>query len=895
MRYEPCCRLNLVGNRRVLDVVLSMLIISTSTSYAAEPTAEQLEFFETRIRPALAKYCYECHQTGPDMEGELALDHPGGWLKGGDGGPALLPGNPEKSAIYQAVLRSDTDIAMPPKKHVPKGVVEDLHRWIKMGAPAPKSDPPKVAIKQSWDWAKLRGEHWAWRAVELPQIPSVKNAKWAHNDIDRFILARLEKEGMYPGKPAQKAALLRRTYLGMLGLPPTPAEVDEFVSGRKTWNQVIEKLLASPHYGERWGRHWLDVARYSDGFGGFLDQTGLPNAWRYRDWVIRATNDDMSIDRFLRLQIAGDQLENGKHAVATGFFAVGPTYRSDGGDPDSEAAAKSETLDDRVDTLGRGMLGITLGCSRCHDHKFDPFPISDYYSIAGIFNNTAIREVSLASEAEVKAFKDAEAAVRDSQNKLNNRVNEISKSLVDAELKRFSVYLLASWDYVNLEKKPNIEEFARERGLAGTLFAKGAGHFGSTQKNQKIPVLKAWFETHSKEAAQAIEKKLLALRPADEKAKKTPEWNDLWRQIDGRFRPINNESLKKDVSDQDAAEIVSLTASLESLKKKMPAKYAVAHGLGEAGSKNMNVALRGNLRKPGDEAPRRFLRLFGGDETPKYEKGSGRVELAEAVVAADNPLTARVFVNRVWAHHFGRGLVRTPSNFGSLGEKPTHPKLLDFLTAQFTKGGWSLKDLHRSILRSAAYQMSSRFDAKMHAKDGDNRLLWRTSPQKLDAEAWRDSVLFVTGELKDTVGGEPFEDLSNDFRRTLYAKTSRNGDKFKSDEFLQLFDFPTPRASVARRISTITPQQSLYRLNNPFFIGRAKAFASRLEREGKTVDERIDQAYKLLFSRSPEPAELEAGKRFLAGEDAEGEKTTLTRAERYAQALLATNEFIFVE
>jgi len=519
----------------------------------------------------------------------------------------------------------------------------------------------------------------------------------------------------------------------------------------------------------------LDVARYSDGRGGFMDNQALDEAWRYRDWVVDAFNSDLPINEFIRLQVAGDLTGENSNAIATGFFALGPTYKSDGGDPDSVAQAKGETLDDRIDILTRGLLGITGSCARCHDHKFDPIPQQDYYSLAGIFNNTAMQNRPLAPDEVVKRFND----YTNERDALNKRINPLKKRL-------------------NKEKR---------------------------------------------EATLDEQEKL-----------------DQW------------------------------ISRLAELKSDVPPKFDVAHTLHETGSSDMKVALRGNLRKTGEVAPRRFLRLFSGDQPDHFTNGSGREQLAAAIVDPENPLTARVFVNRVWMHHFGAGLVRTPSNFGTLGERPTHPQLLDWLACEFVSNGWSLKTLHRQIMTSATYQLSSMFDEQSFKADGDNRWLWRMSPRRMDVEAWRDSLLSVTGELDPALGGPAFPDITNNNRRTLYAKVSRNGDVFSSDTFLRRFDFPLMRATVAQRPNSIVPQQFLFLLNSEFMIQRAKALVTRLEAETDSDEQRIRQAYHWLYNRGPEPSELQIGLEFLGGSDEKG----LSRWERYAQVLLSSNEFMYV-
>ena len=557
-----------------------------------------------------------------------------------------------------------------------------------------------------------------------------------------------------PNPPADLRILIRRMSVDLIGLPPTQAEVRSFVeSATKNRAAAIESLLTrlldSPHYGERWGRYWLDVARYSDGHGGFLDRAALPQAWRYRDWVVAALNRDLPYDQFVRLQIAGDLLgQSYQDAVATGFFALGPTYNSDGGDPDSVAQAKSETLDDRLDTLGRGFMGLTIACARCHDHKFDPIPQLDYYSLAGVFNNSRVVNHPLADSAVVKAYDDHQRGTQEIKTQIANLTKQAKQ-----------------------------------------------------QKRELKP----------------------------EEQQRIAEWK---QQIDQR-------------------------------NKNTPAKYETCHSLADSGTADMKLALRGNLRKPGPVAPRRFLRLLAGADPAKFLSGSGRAELAAAVASPENPLTARVLVNRVWLHHFGRGLVRSPSNFGTLGELPTHPLLLDWLADEFVNSGWSLKNLHRLIMRSAVYQMSSRINRRAFAADGDNRLLWRMNPRRLDVESWRDSLLAVTGELDRTMGGPPIDNIAAARRRTLYAKVSRNGDQFASDTFLRLFDFPIMRATVAQRPTSIVPQQFLFLMNSSFMLERSRAMLRRVEQMSASDESRVRSLYLLLYGRDCTSDEFQAALNFI--------------------------------
>ncbi len=740
-----------------------------------KPSAEQVEFFESRIRPIFDNECYDCHSSrAKKLKGDLHLDTRAGMFKGGESGAAIVPGKPDESRLIKAVRYKDEDTAMPPKKRLSEAQVADLETWVRLGAPWPEKDGVELAAtveKQGYDWAKFRAEHWAFRKVQKGEPPKVKNAAWVRNPIDQFVLARLQAAKLKPAPPAEKSVLIRRAYLDLTGLPPAPEEVTAFLADKSpgAFDKVVDALLASPQYGERWGRHWLDVARYSDGLGGFLDAEALPEAWRYRDWVVAALNRDMPYDQFMRAQIAGDLISDDRNlAIATGFFAVGPTYISDGGDPEATAQAKAETLADRVDTFSRAFLGLTVACARCHDHKFDPITARDYYALAGIFDNSKAGLVSIAPREVVAAFDAAQKAIKEQ------------------------------------------------------------------------------------------EKKIKAAGPNDATEPQVPE----------------------------------LKAELERLKKAAPPEYPKAHLLADQGNKDMPVAIRGDLRKPGEPAPRRFLQILAGENPPTFKEGSGRRQLADAVADPANALTARVIVNRVWKHHFGQALARTPSNFGVIGEKPTHPELLDWLAATFVEQSWSLKELHRLILLSSTWQMSSRHRADAFAKDGENRLLWRMNARRLEVESWRDSLLAVTGELDRALGGPPTDKILESNRRTLYGKVSRNGDRFLSDEFLRLFDFPAPRVTSEQRTTSTVPQQHLFMMNSGFMAARAKALAARLQRESGEDRARITRAYQLLYSRAPAADETTLGRAFLA--DAAG-GTTEARWNSYAQVLLSAHEFLQIQ
>ena len=806
-------QLRLLLLRRASIVLFALLQWSLPSNAQESFTPEQLDFFENRIRPILVEHCYECHSAdSKSIQAKLRLDGREFAIQGGDSGGALVPGKPHESLLVAAV--SWKGIEMPPDRRLKDEQIADIIRWVEMGAPWPgDSSAGNPSNKSSeYDWLKWRSEHWAFQPISTPEPPSLSDTSWCKSPIDNFVLRDLDANGLKPVPSADPRILIRRIRFDLVGLPPAIEEVHAFeeayrVNPKQAVSDYVEKSLASKHYAERWARHWLDVARYSDGFGGFLDNASYENAWRYRDWVTDAFDQDMPFGDFLRLQIAGDLIGDQSSSIATGFLALGPNYISDGGDPDSTAQAKAETLSDRIDTLSQGLLGLTVACARCHDHKFDPIPQEDYYSLAGIFNNCATEEIPLVANEVVEAFNQHQTMLQ-SQEKLLDSLRKDLQKVVDAN---------------------------------------GAAEPSSDDKKRELQTL------------------------------------------------IDNGHAK-----------------LEELKKSAPPMYAKTHTLRDKGSADMALAIRGNLLKPGPIAPRRFLRIIAGDDRVTFAKGSGRLELAEAISDQTNPLAARVFVNRVWMHHFGHALVRTPNNFGALGEKPSHPELLDWLARRLLESG-SIKDLHRAILNSATYQMSSQQEPENYAKDSDNRWIWRMNPRRMDAEVWRDSLLDVCGELDLKIGGPPSENIESR-RRTLYFKVSRNGDAFATDEFLRLFDFPLMRSSVAQRPTSIVPQQYLFLLNSPFMQQRAKTFAERMMKESNEDSVRIERAYQILYQRSASEKELAIGLGFLGkGSSADGvgeqasnpqvesggqavldETQRMARWEQYSQALLGSNEFMYL-
>ena len=787
---------------------------------------------------------------------------------------------------------------------------------------------------------------WAFQKVQDPPQPAVQNAAWPRNSIDYFVLQRIEAAGLKPVGPAEKTALLRRTTFDLTGLPPTPAEIDAFLADQsnEAFDTVVDRLLASPHYGERWGRYWLDIARYAEDQAHTFAARNYPQGYRYRDWVVQALNSDMPYDAFVREQIAGDLLEGpnpDERLKALGYFALGPVYYADAGCAPKAAA---DELDDRIDTLSRGFLGLTVSCARCHDHKFDPISQQDYYALGGIFRSTNYREAPLVPQDVVDQYNTAQAAIKAQEQQVNQYLENAAKTVAGTLTPDIARYILAVAKLETGRKaKPDLSfgEVAKNEKLHDFILERWVKHLSNESKG-KIPELDRWFVLRDKlvnvsaadelladdmnadlerfanefqQSVQAIQKEKLDLETAyasqvaaASEAEKTkvpkPEFDKAKAERLNAFigekglLAVPKDKVEKTLPAEEQKKLGEMRMKFEELKKASPPMYATTHSLTEGKAENMPIYIRGNPAKTGAQVPRRFLSVLAGANVAEFTEGSGRKQLAEAIASRDNPLTPRVMVNRVWQQHFGRGLVGTPSNFGALGERPTHPELLDHLATQFMKEGWSLKKLHRLILLSATYQLSTASDAKNFEVDPDNRLLWRMNRRRLDVEAWRDAVLSVSGTLDATTGG-PSGNLAdaNYRRRTVYGSVSRH----ELNPMLRLFDFPDPNITSESRVSTTVPLQQLFVLNGDFMVQQARTLAKRLTADAALNDtQRIEQAFRLVYGRAVTPAELELGIAFLGAQpilDDQGKPLTgqLTPWEQYAQVLLGGNEFTYLD
>ena len=858
--------------QRCLFLLLPAALIAADSAPA--------EFFEMKVRPLLATNCFTCH-TGANKMGGLEMVSREALLKGGGRGPALTPGDPDASLLIRAVRQIDDKLKMPPSGKLSDTEIGDLAAWIKNGAIWPEATAAKAAVATGYKITPEQRAWWAFQPVRKPASPAVKDKAWPRTDIDRFVLARLEAKGLKPVAPADRRSLIRRAYFDMIGLPPRPEEVDEFLKDTSpaAFAKVVDKLLASPHYGERWGRYWLDIARYSDDKLNSTQDEPYANAWRYRDWVIQAFHDDMPYDLFVKAQIAGDQLprpDKDKFVAGLGFYSLSPEFQ-----------------DDRVDATTRGFLALTAACAQCHDHKFDPIPTKDYYAMLGVFSSTRISEFPLAPAAVVKKYKESKEGVEAQQKEIDEFLDKQASQLAEIFAARTARYLGAA-----------------RGGEAGDLDTETLDRWKKyLAAEREHPFLNEGV------TPEAFQERLLDVIKEKKKIDETnfirlggsQARNDLaradllslerdkyffWRDLMGKDRFGKFESglfyyrsgkIERFLSGPWLAHLNALRAELDRRKKAVPEPYPFYHTIIDIEKpRNTRVQIRGSRDNLGEEAPRAFMTILCDGAPIPFANGSGRLELAEAIASDKNPLTARVMVNRLWQWHFGRPLVGTPSNFGQLGEKPSHPELLDYLAARFMEQGWSVKKLHREVLLSRVYQLSAAVTPINAAEDPDNRLLWHFPRRRLDIEPLRDTLLEVTGELDTTPGGAPsrLTEESNR-RRTVYGFVSRR----RLDGTLALFDFPNPNSHSEARIETGTPLQQLFFLNSAFIEARAKAFAKRIEGAGDEAG-RVALAYRILYSRAPRPEEVRLALEFVRAEK--------DGWARYAQALLGSNELLFV-
>ena len=784
-----------------------ILVLSGAVLGAEEVRDERAlgEFFEKSIRPLLAKHCYECHSVDTAEEnGHLALDGRAGLTAGGSRGPIVVPGKPEESLLLTALRYTDPKLQMPPEGKISNDEIELVTRWIQMGAFVPDYGLAVAKKDKQIDWAAAR-TFWSFQPLSKAVPPSVETAA-VLQPIDAFIQSSLIPQNLIPSPAADRRTLVRRLWFDLLGLPPTPEEVAEFVADDRVdaYERLVDRLLASPHFGERWARYWLDLARYTD-----VTPTWLKNAdqaWLYRDWIVRAINGDLPYDEFVKGQLAADLYEETppEDYAALGLLGLSPTYWKELQlAPGVIEVIVADEWDERIDAVTRTFLGLTVACARCHDHKFDPISARDYYALAGVFASTQLTDRPLLPSPLAEQVADARHKVEQLEERL--------KGIKDKE------------------------------------------------------------SEDAKKVAAEI----------DEIRKSTP-------QFDARMAHTVEEAslyVMPDGPDRTRLDV----------RKQQP--------------RDLPVFRRGNPGNPGEIVPRRFIEVLSTSTPAPFVKGSGRREFAEALFRESQGLTARVIVNRIWSHHFGRGLVKTPSDFGTQGERPSHPELLEWLATHLagdvaspSSRNWSLKRVHRTLVNSATYRQASDARTSPSAaeavaqsiqRDPENQFLARMSRRRLDVEPWRDEILAVADNLDDTLGGPAVElDLPTNRRRTLYGKVGRD----EQNDMLRLYDFPPPTSHSPSRDATTTPLQQLFVLNSDFIEAQAVKLSTKLHEShtGSNTRDKIIACYEHLLQRRPTDDEIRLGEKFLRP----AENSSVDESVRwpiYIQSLFGLNELMFVD
>lgn len=949
-RGERCIRFALI-------VIASLFTRSVS----AQRSGNNADRFEHEIRPALVKYCFKCHGA-KKQEAGLRLDSRKALFKGSDSGRVVVAGKPESSRLMR-VLSHAGEVKMPPDRKLKMATRDAFALWIKAGVTWPNSPDGKSAKTD----AELLKSHWAFQPIRRPPIPRVDDEGWSRTPVDAFILKKLRKAGLTPSQAADKRTLLRRVTFDLTGLPPTSEQAARYFEDKSpgAYERLVDRLLASPRYGERWGRFWLDVARYADNKGYvFFEEKTFPWAYTYRDYVVRAFNADLPFDRFVLEQLAADRLAPGKDQralTAMGFLTLGGRFMNN----------THDVIDDRIDVVTRGLMGVTVTCARCHDHKFDPIAQAEYYALYGVFRSSIepVLPPTFRPAASTVAAKKFDAEMRKRLKALNDYVTTKRKALIADGRKRVAEYLLEAYAKRNQPATDDFMLLIPAGGLNPTMVNRWQRHLARAKRNGD-PVWTIWHwyadipDGEFEKQAPAIHKRIAKLN-----AKSNPLVVEAFRKrspksmkevaatyarllhsvTDSGMPSKHRDSLSRQMQGDTAPPVVprmlgygflsllpdrkaqgeykKLLKSVEQWSIKGPAAPARAMVLRNARQRYQpRIFLRGNPSRPGKPVSRVLPRVVDRKSSVLAD-GSGRLQLARAVVDSRNPLTARVIVNRIWRHHFGAGLVTTPSDFGTRSQPPSHPRLLDWLasnlmtpqqvekrgkkvgwavpTSVFPKRsdlvsrgghsppytslgfGWSLKKLHRAILLSATYRQRSADRPACRAKDPTNRLLWRMNRRRLGFEAMRDSLLAASGSLDQRIGGKPVNLLAGGFqtRRTIYGFI----DRMNLPNLHRAFDFPSPAATSPKRESTTIPPQALYFMNHAFVREAANRLVVSVKADRSSTAIGIGRLYQQLFTRRPSEDELRLAQRYL------GASPGVVRWRRYAQALLLTNEFVFVD
>jgi len=952
----------------ILAMIVVFFLIATGTGFSTESpidvgspeSKDEIEFFEKHIRPILIDNCFECH-AGNESKGGLRLDSKTSLTTGGDSGSVIDPGRPDSSSLIEAVRYKNQDLQMPPKNRLSSESVELLERWVKQGGVYPTWDKSNMAgdaeaseVEDQTNGPKPIGmsiedgrKFWSMQPIGIPEVPTVNDPTWVSNPIDAFILSKLDQAGLKPLRSADNRSLIRRVTYDLIGLPPTTAEVDAFIADESAdaYTRLVDRLLDSPDYGVRWGRHWLDVARYADSNG--LDENiAFGHAWRYRDYVVDSFNRDKPFDQFLTEQIAGDLLPNANQETrtATGFLVLGAKVLAE---RDSEKILM-DTIDEQIDTVGKAFLGMTLGCVRCHDHKFDPVKQSDYYRLAAIFKSTKTfrdkgKEVIHYWNEEVFANADEKAKVKaineeiaKKQGAANSFKSESINKLRLAARLQATEYLIAASHVSPTSSLQEIIEVASPLGLHPRILHHCRKHL---EFHRDSPFYSKWHELAARQDIAGIAS---YYRPLFEAALKPKEEAQTLPVADGAALTIEDNALIENARSAllDVAGFLAVPAKpasafddttlkeyyrlsdearvLESYSPDLSAAMAVCDG---PTLEEIPIHIRGSHRNLGSPVARGFPEVMCGLKSGAAEQSilplhqSGRVELARWMTHSSHPLTARVYVNRIWGWHFGEAIVRTTENFGAVGERPTHPELLDWLASYLIQSGWSTKELHRLIMSSHTYQLSVASDAKSEVQiiDPENRFLSHFPMLRLDAEQIRDSILSISGLLDRSVGGKTvplrnrqfvFDHTSCDRtnydspRRSVYLPVIRNN----LYSLFEQFDFPDPTMPTGHRNVTTVAPQSLFMMNSDLVLNASRTMAEGLLSESQCLPSRLSSAYRKTISREPSDFEIEEITRFISDinhgqADSLENDLPVNELEAWTlicQSLFSSNEFFYL-
>jgi len=943
---------------RLRFVIVLAIAVCESAHYAAILASDQpvaatakplengpaaLEFFEKDVRPLLVKHCYECH-SADDVDGGLNLDSKAGVSKGGDSGAVVVAGAPGKSLLIEAVRYQNRDLQMPPKGRMSDAEIAILEKWVRLGVPDSRTESQPGAVRPTGMSINDGRDFWSFKPVADPTVPLVKEADWVQTPIDAFVVAKLEQHKTRPAERADKRTLIRRVTFDLIGLPPTPEEIAAFLSDESSdaFAKVVERLLESPQYGVRWGRHWLDVARYADSNG--LDENlAFGNAWRYRDYVVDSFNNDKPFDQFLIEQLAGDLVpgSNRESKTATGFLSLGAKVLAE---PDKEKLFM-DTIDEQLDSVGKAFLGMTIGCVRCHDHKFDPLKQTDYYALATIFKSTRTfgetqtgvikhwHEYSFATEEELAQLKKIDAELAKKKSAASSYKSTATVKLRNDARAKAAQYLMAAASFSPDASLTEVSGIAEPLGLHPRILHHCRLHL---QYHADDRLFAKWHElknvtevaddetakqiaTHYRSLFEQAESAFAEARKKDPKATKIDDETlesaraalyDLSGFLAVPPKPefaFDEETLTEYYRLMEEARLAESNAPDE------PSVMGVADGTVLT---TLPIHIRGSHRNFGVPVAREFPEVMRTSTVRPVlpTNQSGRLELARWMASTQHPLTARVFVNRVWRWHFGAGIVKSTENFGRLGDRPSHSELHDWLARRFMESGWSTKELHRLILSSSVYQMaSSNSDRTLAEADPENRLLWRFGLQRLEAEQIRDAILAVSGRLDTELGGKTIPLRNRQFvfnhtsvdhtkydslRRSLYLPVIRNN----VYSLFSQFDFPDPTMPTGSRNATVVAPQALLMMNAGLVMDSADHLATLLLSESLDNSRRVHVAYERALGRLPSESESKRSLAFIseltsagladaASVDAKAEHSAWSM---FCQSLFASNEFIYL-